>query len=211
MSNQTKNQKKSKANLSKDLIIRTALEMIEEQGIESFSLRKLAQKLDCEAMSIYYHMKNKEEILDQIVDFLISKIMFQSQRDDPKEQLIYVAKQWRAISQEYPNFFPVLATHPLNTDIGYNLMNGILLIFKNANLAVKDASYFLRILNYYLIGMGIDEAKGYYPSNKNLKIERYPLLEDAKTYWTQEDQEEIFELGLNMLLTNMLHKIYMEG
>ncbi|MEQ1159514.1 TetR family transcriptional regulator [Acinetobacter calcoaceticus] len=210
MSNQTKNQKKSKANLSKDLIIRAALEMIEEQGIESFSLRKLAQKLDCEAMSIYYHMKNKEEILDQIVDFLITKITFQSQRDDPKEQLMYVAKQWRTLSQEYPNFFPILAIHPLNTDIGYNFMNGILLIFKNANLAVKDASYFLRILNYYLIGMGIDEAKGYYLANKNLKIDRYPLLEDAKSYWTQEDQDEIFELGLNMLLTNMLHKNYIE-
>jgi len=36
------------------------------------------------------------------------------------------------------------------------------------------------------------------------------VFEGAKTYWTQEDQEEIFELGLNMLLTNMLHKIYIE-
>lgn len=85
MSNQTENQKKSKVNLSKDLIIQTALGMIEEQGIEGFSLRKLAQKLNCEAMSIYYHMKNKEQILDQIVDFLISKIMFQDLIEDPKE------------------------------------------------------------------------------------------------------------------------------
>lgn len=206
MSNQTENHKKSKANLSKELIIQTALRMIEENGLEGFSLRKLAQKLNCEAMSIYYHMKNKEQILDQIVDFLISKINFKNQLDDPKEQLMHIAKQWRKLSQEYPKFFPILAVHPLNTDIGYNFMNGILLVFKNANLAVKDASYFLRILNYYLIGVGIDEAKGYQPAGKNLKLEKYPLLEDAKSYWTTEDQDQIFELGLNMLLTNMLHK-----
>lgn len=206
MSNQTENHKKTKANLSKELIIQTALWMIEENGIDGFSLRKLAHKLNCEAMSIYYHMKNKEQILDQIVDFLVSKINFKNQLDDPKEQLMYIAKQWRKLSQEYPKFFPILAVHPLNTDIGYNFMNGILLVFKNANLAVKDASYFLRILNYYLIGVGIDEAKGYQLAGKNLKLEKYPLLEDAKSYWTTEDQDQIFELGLNMLLTNMLHK-----
>ncbi|MBP2543175.1 TetR/AcrR family transcriptional regulator [Acinetobacter guillouiae] len=206
MSNQTENHKKTKVNLSKDLIIQTALWMIEESGIDGFSLRKLAQKLNCEAMSIYYHMKNKEQILDQIVDFLVSKINFKNQVNDPKEQLMYIAKQWRKLSQEYPKFFPILAVHPLNTDIGYNFMNGILLVFKNANLAVKDASYFLRILNYYLIGVGIDEAKGYQLAGKNLKLDKYPLLEDAKSYWTTEDQDQIFELGLNMLLTNMLHK-----
>ena len=206
MSNQTENHKKSKANLSKELIIQTALRMIEENGLEGFSLRKLAQKLNCEAMSIYYHMKNKEQILDQIVDFLISKINFKNQVNDPKEQLMYIAKQWRKLSQEYPKFFPILAVHPLNTDIGYNFMNGILLVFKNANLTVKDASYFLRILNYYLIGVGIDEAKGYQLAGKNLKLEKYPLLEDAKSYWTTEDQDQIFELGLNMLLANMLYK-----
>jgi AcrR family transcriptional regulator len=206
MSNQTENHKNTKVNLSKDLIIQTALWMIEENGIDGFSLRKLAQKLNCEAMSIYYHMKNKEQILDQIVDFLVSKINFKNQVNNPKEQLMYIAKQWRKLSQEYPKFFPILAVHPLNTDIGYNFMNGILLVFKNANLAVKDASYFLRILNYYLIGVGIDEAKGYQLAGKNLKLDKYPLLEDAKSYWTTEDQDQIFELGLNMLLTNMLHK-----
>ena len=206
MSNQTENHKKTKANLSKDLIIQTALWMIEESGIDGFSLRKLAHKLNCEAMSIYYHMKNKEQILDQIVDFLVSKINFKNQVNNPKEQLMYIAKQWRKLSQEYPKFFPILAVHPLNTDIGYNFMNGILLVFKNANLALKDASYFLRILNYYLIGVGIDEAKGYQLAGKNLKLDKYPLLEDAKSYWTTEDQDQIFELGLNMLLTNMLHK-----
>ena len=187
MSNQTENHKKTKANLSKDLIIQTALWMIEESGIDGFSLRKLAHKLNCEAMSIYYHMKNKEQILDQIVDFLVSKINFKNQVNNPKEQLMYIAKQWRKLSQEYPKFFPILAVHPLNTDIGYNFMNGILLVFKNANLAVKDASYFLRILNYYLIGVGIDEAKGYQLAGKNLKLEKYPLLEDAKSYWATED------------------------
>ena len=187
MSNQTGNHKKTKANLSKDLIIQTALWMIEENGIDGFSLRKLAHKLNCEAMSIYYHMKNKEQILDQIVDFWVSKINFKNQLDDPEEQLMYIAKQWRKLSQEYPKFFPTLAVHPLNTDIGYNFMNGILLVFKNANLAVKDASYFLRILNYYLIGVGIDEAKGYQLAGKNLKLEKYPLLEDAKSYWATED------------------------
>lgn len=59
--------------------------------------------------------------------------------------------------------------------------------------------------NYFLIGMGIDEAKGYQLANHNLKLDEYPLLDEAKSYWTEKDQDKIFELGLNILLANMLH------
>lgn len=201
MSNHSDNKKKIKGNLSKDLIIETSLNMIEIHGVENFSLRKLAQQLNCEAMSIYYHIKNKDQIYDQIVDHLILKITFKNQNDDPKDQLIHIAKQWRNLAQEYSNFFPILAVHPLNTASGNHLMNEILSIFKNANFSVKEASYFLRILNYFLIGVGIDEAKGYHQlTSENQKSTHYPLLTDAKSYWTIEDQNQIFELGLNMFL-----------
>lgn len=206
MSNPPSQQKKSKGNLSKDLIIETSLNMIEEHGIDGFSLRKLAQKLNCEAMSIYYHMKNKEQIYDQIVDQLISQIRFENQKNNPKEQLVSIARQWRILAQRHPNFFPILAIHPLNSDIGNHFMNQILLILKNAELSEKDASYFLRVINYYLIGVGIDEAKGYHLANKKQISSKYEALEQAKSYWTTEDQNQIFELGLNTLLNSICNK-----
>lgn len=211
MSNTTHQKIRTKESLSKERIVSTAIEMIEEIGVDKFSLRKLAEKLNCEAMSIYYHVKNKDQIFDEIVDLLISSIQFESDALAVKQQLISVAQQWRLLAKTYPNFFPILATHQLNTNVGSQFMNQILMIFKKENLSIQQASYFLRILNYYLIGAGIDEAKGYRsgssavnPIKLDSNPNHYSLLVQAIPYWTDSHYDEIFELGLEMLLAKMV-------
>lgn len=211
MSNSDQPQPKTKVSLSKALIVETSIQMIETIGVDKFSLRKLAERLNCEPMSIYYHLKNKDQIFDEIVDYLIATIRFESESLTIKQQLITVAQQWRSLAKTYPNFFPILAVHQLNTDVGSHFMNQILTIFQNANLSLQQASYFLRVLNYYLIGAGIDEAKGYGSGSSavnsiqpdELKA-KYPLLAQAKSYWTASHHDEIFDLGLETLLIKML-------
>lgn len=211
MSNTAHQKAKTKGNLSKELIVQTSITMIEEIGVEKFSLRKLAEKLNCEPMSIYYHLKNKDQIFDEIVDFLISSIQFESEQLPIKQQLISIAQQWRMLAKIYSNFFPVLAVHQLNTHTGSQFMNQVLAIFQNAGLPIQQGSYFLRILNYYLIGAGIDEAKGYQlgssatqPIKAEELVNQYPLLAQALPYWTTEHYDEIFNLGLEMLLVRIL-------
>jgi AcrR family transcriptional regulator len=211
MSNTAHQKAKTKGNLSKELIVQTSITMIEEIGVEKFSLRKLAEKLNCEPMSIYYHLKNKDQIFDEIVDFLISSIQFESEQLPIKQQLISIAQQWRTLAKTYSNFFPVLAVHQLNTHTGSQFMNQVLAIFQNAELPIQQGSYFLRILNYYLIGAGIDEAKGYQlgssatqPIKAEELVHQYPLLAQALPYWTTEYYDEIFNLGLEMLLVRIL-------
>ncbi|MCH7310930.1 TetR/AcrR family transcriptional regulator C-terminal domain-containing protein [Acinetobacter sp. ANC 4805] len=211
MSNTAHQKAKTKGNLSKELIVQTSITMIEEIGVEKFSLRKLAEKLNCEPMSIYYHLKNKDQIFDEIVDFLILSIQFESEQLPIKQQLISIAQQWRTLAKTYSNFFPVLAVHQLNTHTGSQFMNQVLAIFQSAGLPIQQGSYFLRILNYYLIGAGIDEAKGYQlgssatqPVKAEELVHQYPLLAQALPYWTTEYYDEIFNLGLEMLLVRIL-------
>ncbi|ENX33868.1 hypothetical protein F889_02532 [Acinetobacter colistiniresistens] len=211
MSNTTHQKAKTKGSLSKEFIVKTSIALIEEIGVEKFSLRKLAERLNCEPMSIYYHLKNKDQIFDEIVDELILSIEFRSENLSIKQQLISIAQQWRSLAKRYPNFFPVLAIHQLNTHVGSQFMNQLLAIFKDAGLSIQQGSYFLRILNYYLIGAGIDEAKGYQlgnsaldPINPEQRSEHYPLLVQAMPYWTAPHYDEIFNLGLDMLLVKIL-------
>lgn len=211
MSNTTHQKSKTKGSLSKEFIVKTSIAMIEEIGVEKFSLRKLAERLNCEPMSIYYHLKNKDQIFDEIVDFLILTIRFENGKTTIKQQLVSIAQQWRTIAKTYPHFFPVLAIHQLNTHVGSQFMNQLLAIFKDAGLSTQQGSYFLRILNYYLIGAGIDEAKGYQlgssaivPINAEQRIENYPLLAQAMPYWTSTHYDEIFNLGLEMLLLKIV-------
>jgi AcrR family transcriptional regulator len=60
--------------LSRELVLRTALGLADQGGLEALSMRKLGQELGVEAMAVYYHLANKDEVLDGIVDLVFAEI-----------------------------------------------------------------------------------------------------------------------------------------
>ena len=60
--------------LSRERVLRTAVKLADQGGIEALSMRKLGQELGVEAMALYYHFKNKDELLDGIVDLVFVEI-----------------------------------------------------------------------------------------------------------------------------------------
>src|SRR5262245_52472434 len=59
--------------LSRDRILQAALELADEQGIESVTMRKLGQLLGFEAMSLYNHVANKDDLLDGMLDLVLAE------------------------------------------------------------------------------------------------------------------------------------------
>jgi AcrR family transcriptional regulator len=60
--------------LSRERVLRAAVKIADEGGVESLTMRRLAEELGAEAMSLYYHVANKEEVLDGIVDVIADEI-----------------------------------------------------------------------------------------------------------------------------------------
>jgi AcrR family transcriptional regulator len=60
--------------LRKERVLAAAIAVADEGGIESLTMRRLAQELGVEAMSLYYHVANKEEVLDGMVDVIVDEI-----------------------------------------------------------------------------------------------------------------------------------------
>jgi AcrR family transcriptional regulator len=60
--------------LSRDRVLRAAVKVADDGGIEALTMRRLAEELGAEAMSLYYHVANKEEVLDGVVDIIGSEI-----------------------------------------------------------------------------------------------------------------------------------------
>lgn len=60
--------------LSRQRVLLAAVDVADEGGIESLTMRRLAEVLGAEAMSLYYHVANKEEVLDGIVDVIVREI-----------------------------------------------------------------------------------------------------------------------------------------
>ena len=60
--------------LTRERVLRTAIGLADQGGIESLSMRKLAQALDVVPMALYRHVANKDELLDALVDVVVGEI-----------------------------------------------------------------------------------------------------------------------------------------
>jgi AcrR family transcriptional regulator len=105
MAKKTAGRAKERAPLSKERVLRAALALADEVGIESLSMRRLGEELGVEAMSLYKHVANKDDILDGIVDLVASEIALPAIGGDWK-----MAMRRRAISAH-----GVLLRHPWAT------------------------------------------------------------------------------------------------
>ena len=69
----TKGRPTGKRTLNRERVLRAALDLADEQGLEALSMRKLGQALGVEAMSLYNHVANKDDLLDGIVDLVVAE------------------------------------------------------------------------------------------------------------------------------------------
>jgi AcrR family transcriptional regulator len=88
--------------LSRDLILRTAVDLADAGGLAALSMRKLAERLRVEAMSLYYHVSDKEDLLDGMVDSVFAEIDL-----PPRGEPWQAAMRRRAVSARV-----TLARHP---------------------------------------------------------------------------------------------------
>ena len=91
-----------RAPLSRERVLRAALDLADASGIESLSMRKLARELGIEAMSLYYYVKSKEEILDGMVDIVFSEIELPSAGADWKTAMRGRAESARKVLSRHP-------------------------------------------------------------------------------------------------------------
>jgi AcrR family transcriptional regulator len=66
--------RRGRAPLSRERVLATALTLADDGGIESLTMRRIAQELDVEAMALYRHVANKDAIIDGIVDMVFGEI-----------------------------------------------------------------------------------------------------------------------------------------
>ncbi len=70
----TERRARPEAPLSRDRILATAVRLADREGIEALSMRKLAQQLGVDPMSLYNHVRDKGDLLDGVVDVVVGEI-----------------------------------------------------------------------------------------------------------------------------------------
>lgn len=108
----------ARGTLSRDLIVERAIELIDRDGVTALTMRGLGQYLGVEAMSLYGHVNGREDLLEGVVDALVTQIDLRPDaslgpQDGWQGFLQWTAHSVRAVALAHPRIFPLIATrHP---------------------------------------------------------------------------------------------------
>lgn len=96
--------------LSRESIARAALEIIDAEGIEAFSLRRLAQSLEVSTMSVYTYTADRDAIIRDVVALLLSEVEHCEDGDVPwEEAVLFGSRSLQAMARRHPRAWPLVA------------------------------------------------------------------------------------------------------
>jgi AcrR family transcriptional regulator len=107
--------------LSPEKIVAAALAIIDADGMEALSMRRLAAELGVQGPSLYHHFAGKKEMLGAIVDQIYSEIDLDRVDGTWEQALTSYSKQLRAVLMAHPHAVESVAMTPVTTDAGLRI------------------------------------------------------------------------------------------
>jgi AcrR family transcriptional regulator len=192
------------AGLSHAAIRTAALALIDRGGLDDFSTRKLGRELGCEAMAIYWYFKSKDELLDAVVDELmtgVAAVVVDPPSRDWIEILRAVAHAYRRMAREHPRAFPLLATRRLASEATFGFMERLFELGREQKIEDKVAARFYRAVASYVNGFALNELATLYGPKPSVALRRKFSRVAAVHQWLEpEHLDELFEQGLELHL-----------
>ena len=105
--------------LSRDRIIAVAIHLVDEHGLDGLSMRKLGSALGVEAMSLYNHIENKDDVLDGMCDAVMCEIPVPPTDGPWPDRLRSLAMDVRRTGLEHPGVMALLGSRPVLTPEGF--------------------------------------------------------------------------------------------
>lgn len=209
----TKRRRGTQPNLSAERVRTTALRLIEEEGLDQFSTRKLGRALGVEAMAIYWYYPSKEALLDAVVDLLFSKLDArlpdEASNVDWIDALRKLAHAYRALAHQYPNAFALLATRRFATEGTYAFLDALFTLARREGLDDRTTARWFRLVSSYCSGVALDEIAGHREAQSDQKDEqlraKFPRLVAVSEHLAPAHFDDIFAFGLEVLLDGLAH------
>jgi AcrR family transcriptional regulator len=136
-------------------VLETALALADKAGIEALSMRKLAKQLGVEAMSLYHHVANKEDLIDGLVDLVFTEI------DEPsgpwRAAMRLRAEQTRAALKRHPWAVGLMEARAVPGPANRRLHEGVLRVLREAGFSVAATARAYSIQDSFIYGFCLQE------------------------------------------------------
>jgi AcrR family transcriptional regulator len=197
-------------------VIEAAMRVMDEEGLESVSMRRVAREVGVEAMSLYHHVEDKEDLLDGICELVMAQFDFPDRVDDWAENCRRGARAWRRLLQAHPAVMRLFAEQrgPVRSIDSMRPMEFALEILRGAGLSDRDTAQAFHAFGGYIQGFVMMElgsiAGGSDEEHMKMHAElaaampgEFPALQAVSKYFAECEPDEQFEFGLELLIRGL--------
>jgi TetR/AcrR family transcriptional regulator, tetracycline repressor protein len=218
--------------LSRELVVASAIRFVDEHSLTALSMRRLGASLGVEAMSLYRYVNGREDLLEAMVDWMVSQLELDSDKqfgplDGWQAYLQWLAHGVRKLAQEHPLLFPLIATrHPAAPWLrpplrSLQVVEDFLNALTSRGFGHAAAVNAYRAFSSFLLGhllleastLGaqtapveepLDEGTAHVPNEDGqLELSDFPLVQKFQPELSQDRSDEEFEKSLEGLLDRL--------
>jgi len=203
-----------RARLNRERVLQTAIRLADEEGLEKLSMRRLGEGLGVEAMSLYNHVSNKEDLLNGMIDALYSEIKLPSHDDDWKTALRKRSVSVREVLLRHPwaNGLMDSGTSPGPGTLRHH--DRVLGTFRNGGFSLAMTAHAFSALDSYVYGYAKQEKALPFDNEEQaaalanvmlgqLPANEYPYLHELMANHVLQpgyNYAEEFRFGLDLVL-----------
>ena len=206
--------------ITRDVVLAAALEIIDRDGAEGLSMRRLASALNRDPMILYRHAPNKAALLDGVAETVLAQLKVDPDDPDWAAQLRAIARDYRRLALAHPHVVPLMVTRPLATPLALRPpgtlrpLEDVLALLTRAGFSGPDALHIYRALFGFLHGHVLNELQEVVEKPEEtddvlrlglhrLPIGEFPLLRSLASVLASYDGAAELERGLDILLAGL--------
>ena len=147
------------------MILQAALRLIDRDGIDGLSMRRLSDEVGRDPTVLYRHVPSKAALLDGVAEIVLEQLRVDTADQDWTGQLRTVAHEFRRLALTHPNVVALLVTRPLATALGprppgmLRPLEDVLALLTSVGFSGADALHIYRVLFGYLHGHILTELQ----------------------------------------------------
>jgi AcrR family transcriptional regulator len=141
--------------------MREALRIVDRHGAQGLTMRRLGAALGVEAMSLYHHVHNKDELLDGLAELLLRRVPVANSAQPWPEAVRAFAVGVRKAAAAHPSAFALVGMRPLSADIALRPAGSLLSRLHEAGLSPAAAVAAFRLVAIFARGFALAEIAGF--------------------------------------------------
>lgn len=210
--------------ITRAAVLASALEIIDRDGVEALSMRRLGEAVGRDPMALYRHVPNKASVLDGVVEMVFERLSLDATVADWAAALRNLGHDFRDLARAHPNVVPLLVTRPLATPLGMRPrgilrhLEEVLALLTGAGFTGGDALHVYRALFGFLYGHVLTELQEIVERPEEtdhvlrlglhrLPISEFPHIRDLAPTWASYDGLAELDRGLDILLSGLATRL----